>query len=303
MTTSFTTPGPAPEPVPLRPGRKLGPIAATVGSAHRAWLDPTREHYLTSGRTLNDLSLRIPLAKSKLSELLRGIGHYPRWEVIHRLAEELDIPGWPLHRLWKQAALDAGKTRDWIERSTENTAGTVTTAPSGPPLEHGALRSMVTAGYRRYAGAFLPDPATRDAAIEDTFAILWLSFGDALASPDTRRYAWDILRATVQAKADHRDHRPQLTGAAFDTVALREQPSPEGEMAQLAETLELFTAISRLPDGQLDVMVLRRLCGFTAEKVSDLLGIPLAAVRSNERHAERFLEDTIELPDTGGATP
>ncbi|MFG2331703.1 sigma-70 family RNA polymerase sigma factor [Streptomyces sp. NPDC048604] len=118
-------------------------------------------------------------------------------------------------------------------------------------------------------------------------------FGDALASPDTRRYAWEILRATVHAKADHRDHRPQLTGAAFDTVALREQPSPEGEMAQLAETLELFAAISRLPDAQLDVMVLRRLCGFTAEKVSDLLGIPLAAVRSNERHAERFLEDTI----------
>ncbi|WP_406865173.1 sigma-70 family RNA polymerase sigma factor [Streptomyces sp. HUAS MG47] len=300
MTTSFTAPGPDRDSVPLRPGRKLGPIAATVGSAHRAWLDPTRERYLTSGRTLSDLSRGIPLAKSKLSELLRGIGHYPRWEVIHRLAEELGIPGWPLHRLWKQAALDAGKTREWIDRSTGNT---VTIAPSGPPLEHGALRSMVTEGYLRYAGAFLPDLATRNAAIEDTFAILWLSFGDALASPDTRRYAWDILRATVQAKADHRDHRPQLTGAAFDTVALRGQASPEGELAQLAETLELFAAISRLPDAQLDVMVLRRLCGFTSEKVSDLLGIPLAVVWSNERHAERFLEDTIELPETGGTTP
>ncbi|WMX43597.1 sigma-70 family RNA polymerase sigma factor [Streptomyces roseicoloratus] len=224
MTTSFTTPGADPDPLPLRPGRKLGPIAADVGSSHRAWLEPTRERYLTSGRTLSDLGLCIPLAKSKLSELLRGIGHYPRWEVIHRLAEELGIPGWPLHHLWKQAALDARKTRDWINRST---ARTVAIAPPGPPLEHGALREMVKDGYRRYAGAFLADPAVRDAAVEDAFAILWLSFGDALASPDTRRYAWNILRATVKAKADHRDHRPLLAEAAFDTVALRDKTSPK----------------------------------------------------------------------------
>ncbi|MEU1918332.1 hypothetical protein [Streptomyces massasporeus] len=61
-----------------RPGRKLGPIAPTVGSAHRAWLDPMRQNYLASGLTLNDLSTRVRFAKSKLSELLRGVGLYPR---------------------------------------------------------------------------------------------------------------------------------------------------------------------------------------------------------------------------------
>ncbi|MFD4373794.1 sigma-70 family RNA polymerase sigma factor [Streptomyces sp. NPDC058486] len=295
---SSTNPGPD-EPAPLRPGRKLGPIADSVGSAHRYWLDPTRARYLATGRTLSDLSFRVHLAKSKLSELLRGVGRYPRWEVIHSLAGELGIPGWPLYRLWRQAALDAGKTHDWVDRSSSNA---VMTDRPGPPLAHGALRAIVVEDYRRYAGVFLPD-AARDIAVEDTFAILWLSFDDALASPDTRRYAWEILRATVKAKADHRDHRPLLAKAAFETVALREQTTLEGEMAQLAESLELFTVISRLPDAQLDVIVLRRLCGFSTEKVSDLLGIPLAAVRSNERHAIRFLEDTIERPDTGGTTP
>ncbi|MGA4803457.1 sigma-70 family RNA polymerase sigma factor [Streptomyces lavendulocolor] len=302
MTTSFNVPEPASEPGPVRPGRKLGPIAATVSSSHRAWLDPTRDRYLASGRTLSDLSIQVLLAKSKLSELLRGVGHYPRWEVIHRLATELNIPGWPLYRLWKQAALDAGKSRDWVDRSTEG-AIAVATASSRPPLEHGALRSMVEDDYRRYAEAFLLDEEL-DAAVEDTFAILWLSFDEALASPDIRRYAWNILRATVKAKADYRDQRPVLGDAAFDTVALRAQTSEDTWAAQLAESLELFTAISRLPDAQLDVMVLRRVCGYTREKVSDLLGIPLAAVRSDERHAERFLDDTIELPpQTGGPTP
>ncbi len=305
MTTSFNVPGPASEPAPVRPGRKLGPIAATAGSSHRAWLEPTRERYLASGRTLSDLSLSVPLAKSKLSELLRGVGHYPRWEVIHRLAGELDIPGWPLHRLWKQAALDVGKSRDWVDRSTEGTVA-VATARFGPPLEHGALRTMVMEDYCLYAGAFLPDEAG-DAAVEDTFAILWLSWQEALASPDTRRYAWNILRATVRAKAAFRDERPVLMEAAFDTVSLRAQTSTEGQAAQLTESLEVFTAISRLPDAQLDVMVLRRMCGHSAEKVSHLLGIPLAAVRSDERHAKRFLDETIETnelpPQTGGATP
>ncbi|WP_228978540.1 sigma-70 family RNA polymerase sigma factor [Streptomyces sp. DH12] len=300
--TPLNVPGPASEPGPTRPGRKLGPIAATVGSSHRAWLEPAREHYLASGRTLSDLSVRVPFAKSKLSELLRGVGHYPRWEVIHRLAVELDIPGWPLYRLWKQAALDAGKSRDWVERSTEG-AITLATTRFGPPLEHGALRSIVEEGYRRYAEAFLHDEAL-EAAVEDTFAILWLSFDDALASPDIRRYAWNILRATVHAKADHRDQRPVLGDAAFDTVALRAHTTPEGQATQMAESLELFTAISKLPPAQLDVVILRRVCGYPYAKVSDLLGIPLAAVRSDERHAKRFLDDTIELPpQTGGPTP
>ncbi|MFD3775165.1 sigma-70 family RNA polymerase sigma factor [Streptomyces sp. NPDC058612] len=291
MTTSFNTPGPASEPAPVRPGRKLGPIADTVSSSHRAWLEPTRERYLASGRTLSDLSLTVLLAKSKLSELLRGVGHYPRWEVIYRLADELDIPGWPLYRLWNQAAMDTGKSRDWVNRSTDGTT-TVATARSDRPIEHWALCQTVADGYLAYAGVFLADDA-HQIAVEDTFAILWLCFDEALASPDIRRYAWNILRATVKAKANYRDERPVLAEAAFDTAALREAQEQPG---QLIESLELFTAISRLPTAQLDVMVLRHLCGFQPKQVSDLLGIPLASVRSDERHAGRFLNETIELP-------
>ncbi|UQW99147.1 sigma-70 family RNA polymerase sigma factor [Streptomyces sp. RerS4] len=293
MTTSYNAAGPA------RPGRKLGPIANTVSSSHRAWLEPTRERYLASGRTLSDLSLNV-LAKSKLSELLRGIGHYPRWEVIHRLAGELEIPGWPLYRLWKQAAMDAGKSREWVDRSTEGTITTTvaTDRSDRPPLEHGALCQMVMDGYLAYAGVFLAE-GSHKTAVDDTFAILWLCFDEALASPDIRRYAWNILRATVKAKANYRDERPVLAEAAFSTVALHDA-GPEEQPTRLAESLELFTAISKLPDAQLDVMVLRHLCGLQPKQVSDLLGIPLAAVRSDERHANRFLDDTIELPPRSG---
>ncbi|MFI1840002.1 RNA polymerase sigma factor [Streptomyces olivaceoviridis] len=292
MTTPFESPAPASEPTPVRPGRKLGPIADSVGSSHRAWLEPTRGRYIASGRTLSDLSDHVLLAKSKLSELLRGVGHYPRWEVVHRLSTALDIPNWPLYRLWRQAALDIGKTREWIERSSE---GASATTESAPPIEHGPFRHMMEDDYRYYAEVFLPAEVC-DAAVEDTFAILWLSWDDALASPDIRRYAWKILRATVMAKATYRDNLPEMEDAVFDTVALRGHRSAAGRTAQLTESLELFKAISRLPDAQLDVMVLRYLCGATDEQASHLLGVPLAAVRSDERHAYRFLKSAVTLP-------
>jgi len=45
---------------------------------------------------LSHLSDRVLLAKSKLSELLRGVGLYPRWEVIYRRSIELNMPIWRL---------------------------------------------------------------------------------------------------------------------------------------------------------------------------------------------------------------
>lgn len=296
--TTFPSPGSASEPAPARPGRKLGPIAETVSTAHCAWLKPTRKWYLSSGFTLDELSRLVPLAKSKLSELLRGIGHYPRWEVTYRLAVVLGIPSWPLYRLWRQAAVEAGKSRDWVDRSTDNTVAVVTVHPV-LPLELGALRSTVENGYLAYTGAFLTGEA-REAVVEDAFDQLWLHFDEALSSPDVRRYAWKILRVTVMARVAHRG-RPELGEAAFDTVALREETTAEAE--QLTESMALFAAMNQLPEAQLDVIVLRRMCGFPPERVADLLGVPLAAVRSDERHANRLLDTLIELHATEGPTP
>ncbi|MGW5036371.1 sigma factor-like helix-turn-helix DNA-binding protein [Streptomyces nigra] len=298
MTTPTEPPVPPPvRPAPARPGRKLGPIAENVGSAHRAWLDPLRTAYLTSGLTLNDLSSRVRFAKSKISELLRGVGLYPRWEIVLRLANELGMPNWPLYRLWSQAALETHKSSEWINGCTSGT--TVTATHTAPPLEHCAFRELVESDYSLYAQVFLDDNQ-RDNAVSDTFDRLWLSWNEALAAHDTRRYAWNVLRTTVMARTPHRDGRPELGSAAFDTVTLQNLTDPAAYANQLTETLELFAAISRLPDRQLDVIILGRLCGFTHEAISALLGTSLATVRSDERHATRFLDSVIPPHSTEG---
>ncbi|WP_327731348.1 sigma-70 family RNA polymerase sigma factor [Streptomyces sp. NBC_00487] len=302
MTTPYEPPIRRNRPAHARPGRKLGPIADSVGSAHRAWLEPVRENYLKSGLTLSELSGRVRIAKSKISELLRGTGLYPRWEIIFSLSIEMKIPYSPLYRLWRQAAFEAHKSREWVERSSEKFTLTTTTH-AAPPLDHRAFHELVEDDYFRYAQVFLLDADHCETAVSDTFDILWLCWNDALASPDTRRFAWNVLRATVMSRTPHLDGRPELGRAAFDTVALQSLTTDAERLDQMAETLQLFKAMSRLPDQQLDVMVLRRLCGITCEDASALLGIPLATVRSDERHAVHFLESAIcPLPETEGKT-
>ncbi|MEU7489597.1 sigma-70 family RNA polymerase sigma factor [Streptomyces sp. NPDC042319] len=247
------------------------------------------------------MSERTRFAKSKLSELLRGVGLYPRWEIVLSLSTELQMPSWPLYHLWRRAALEAHKSREWVDGCSEKT--TLTATSTAPPVDHRAFRELVTENYCRYAQVFLTDNQ-RDTAVSDAFDILWLRWNEALSSPDIRRFAWQVLRTTVMSKAPFVDGCPELASAAFDTVALQSQTTVTDHMNQLAESLELFTAMSRLPDHRLDVMVLRRLCGFTPEEASTVLGVPLAAVQSDERHAVRFLESVLCPPsETEGNTP
>lgn len=301
MTMPSEPPAPASSPAPPRPGRKLGPIVDSVGSAHRAWLEPVRDTYLQSGLTLSELSVRVRLSKSKISELLRGTGLYPRWEIILSLSVELNMPQWPLYRLWRYAAFEAHKTSEWIDRCSERTA-TTTTSHTAPPLDHRAFRELVESDYSLYVQVFLDDDH-RDGAVSDTFDILWLRWNDALASPDTRRFAWEVLRATVMSRTPHIDGRPEFAAAAFDTVALQTLADATERVHQMAESLQLFKAMSRLPDNQLDVIVLRRLCGFTPNDASALLGVPLPTVGSDERHAVHFLESVICPPPEAERTP
>ncbi|MFJ4329080.1 sigma-70 family RNA polymerase sigma factor [Streptomyces tricolor] len=288
------------QPPPGRPGRKLGPIVDSAGSVHRAWLNPMRDAYFASGRTLGDLSIEVPLAKSKLSELLRGAGLYPRWEIVSRLATLLGLPQVPLCRLWRQAALEAHKSRDWVDRSSDQTA--LTTTHAAPPLDHRAFCEHVEQDYLLYAQAFIPDD--HEGAVSDTFDILWLSWNDALGSPDTRRYAWTVLRRTVMSRTPHIDGRPCFSQAAFDTVALTYLADAEARTRQLSETIALFQVMSQLPATQFDVIALRILWRLSTERVSELLGLAPAMVRSSQRHAEHYLKSTLYPPETDeGTTP
>lgn len=246
---------------------------------------------------MSRLGAALHISKSKISELLSG-KFYPRWELLYDLAVALNISYWPLYRLWRQAALETeNKSRTWVDTSTSRVHVTMTATRSTPPLDLTAFRDLTENGYRLYAGVFLLAPCCQ-AAIDKTYDQLWLSWNQALASPDARRYAFTVLRGAVMSATPHLDGRPEFSAAAFDTIALQALTDDDRAAAQLAETIALFKAMSRLPDNQLDIMVLRTLHGLDDEDISHLLGLPLPVVRSDARHATRFLEAILCPPPT-----
>jgi transcriptional regulator with XRE-family HTH domain len=277
-----------------RPGRKLGPIADGVGIAHRAWLEPVRAKYFSSGLSVSDLAQRAGWAKSKVSELLRGTGLYPTWEITYGLVHVLGLPTWPMRRLWSAAAREAHKKHEWIEGNFEKVV--LSAGPDTPPVPHRAFVDINRHAYTSYAGVFLGSGDTVRAA-DEAFDILWLRWDEALVSANLQKFAWQVLRCSVMARTSHADGFPQLALAAFDTVALHRTPWP-GKFAQVEESLALFRAVSRLPDTQLDVIVLMHLRGMTSAQAADVLGVPHAFIRSVHRHAKRSLTAALDIGET-----
>ncbi|WP_331742826.1 helix-turn-helix domain-containing protein (plasmid) [Streptomyces sp. NBC_00868] len=286
MTPSRLPSEPAGEGTPSKPGRKLGPIVDVVGPVHRGWLEAVRSRLHSSGMTASDLAQRAGWSKSKVTELLRGAGLYPQWEITHALIHVLGMPTRPMRRLWTAAALEAQKKQEWIEGSIERVVLPAGSDP--PPLDHQGFTVLYGSSYFSYAKVFLHGDGEAEQVVTETIDILWLLWEEALGSADTQKYAWQVLRQGVMARAPHIDGYPELAGAAFDTVAL-DTATGLARFLQLEESLAVFQAVSRLPDFQLDVIVLRYLRGRDESSVADILGVPTALVSSAERHAKRSL--------------
>lgn len=284
---------------PGRPGRKLGPIDAGVGASHRLWLEALRTRLSRSGLTISDLSERSGWSKSKISELLRGTGLYPRWEITCSLLHILGVPTWPVRRLWAAAAREAQKKPEWIDNCIQGVALHV--GPDTPPVDHRAFAEMHRPAYTAYARTFLRSDAQARQTVEEAFDALWLRWDEALTSSDVVKFAWQVLRRSVMARTPRVDGRPELVGAAFGTVALSQKGAPAERFAQFEESVTLFAAVSRLPAHQLDVVVLKHMRGMSDAAVADVLGVPVVAVSSADHYAQQHLTTALrsERPQKG----
>ncbi|MFJ9752594.1 SigE family RNA polymerase sigma factor [Streptomyces chartreusis] len=183
----------------------------------------------------------------------------------------LGLPIPPMRRLWTAAAREAQKEPDWIKDCIQQVA----LQPEPPPLAHQAFTQTMTRAYTAYARAFLLTDHRARWVVTETFDILWLRWSEAATSENIRRYAWQLLRSRVMTRA-HRDaeERPDLRATVFSTTeACADAP---GQFAALTELVDLFAAIGRLPHDQMDVAVLRHLCGLTLEETADVLGLSTA---------------------------
>lgn len=290
MTSELPSSG---DPVPKR-GRKPAPISKNAGLSHRAWLESVRHTLSASGLTLNELSDRSGYSKTRISELLRGNGYYPPWEITFSVVRALGLPAPPMRRLWSAAAREAHKEDDWIHHCIDQ----VLLEPEDPPIAHQGFTDTMRTPYTDYARVFLLTEHRARWVVAETFDILWLRWADATTSSDTRHYAWRLLRSRVMARAQrHADGRPDLRAAAFSTRDAH-TADPGSTFCEIGHMLDLFDAIARLPHNQMDVAVLRYLCGMDCDAVSDILSLSPAITRAMDHHARATLESLLRLQNS-----
>jgi RNA polymerase sigma-70 factor (ECF subfamily) len=111
-----------------------------------------------------------------------------------------------------------------------------------------------------------------------------------LAHEDPHRYALDLLRSEiVRWCTEH-----AVTGAmAAHAAFLRAR---DRQFSVLAESIGVFTAISRLPDRQYLAFVLRHVLGCETEEIARVMGVSEATVNTTVFHARRRLAAELNMP-------
>jgi RNA polymerase sigma-70 factor (ECF subfamily) len=138
--------------------------------------------------------------------------------------------------------------------------------------------------YDRYAGLvyasglrYLGDSALAEDLVQEVFLAVWRnakSFDPSRASFGT--WIFRIARNRATDMDRRRRSRPKTTG----DEALAEAPGGDRADANLAESLDVAAALSRLSSAHREVLVLAYFKGLTQREITLYTGIPLGTVKT-----------------------
>ncbi|MFJ5226820.1 sigma factor-like helix-turn-helix DNA-binding protein [Streptomyces sp. NPDC088400] len=154
--------------------------------------------------------------------------------------------------------------------------------------------------WLRYAHTQVGGRAAAETVVDTTCARLLEHWPHVLAQESVARYAWAVLKEEVARWLYEHDLQPVLVDTAAFHAAIRKLLLYEtrDQFAVLQGEVGLYAAISRLPERQYDVIVLRYVLHVPDEDVAEYMGIEVATVRSHVRHARRRLAKDLDVRDT-----
>lgn len=156
--------------------------------------------------------------------------------------------------------------------------------------------------WRAYAYARTGSVEAADQIIDDVTAQLADLWASASGHDDVTRYAWALLRTTiVRWLNDHQTRAAFVETLAFDRTALAMDFVRE-RFNLIEESLALYAAVSRLPEREYDVTVLRYVLGYTVGQVAAVLNIDARSVGRHIRSAKQQLarELGVSAPASDG---
>lgn len=164
------------------------------------------------------------------------------------------------------------------------------------PVEFAVFHDRFYRAYRRYAELLLGDEEIAKQVVHRVFLSLLVGWKRLMEEANPRESAWGQLKEAVDDYLVSQGREPAITETAAFTYRLREQMEDlRDRFAALETGLGLYTAISKLPPRQLDVVVLHYVFGYSRARTADTLGVEEATVRSHLTYARRRLADALGI--------
>jgi DNA-directed RNA polymerase specialized sigma24 family protein len=107
-------------------------------------------------------------------------------------------------------------------------------------------------------------------------------------------HALALLRSEIEYRFPDRTGEQLVENAAF----LRAMLAAEEEFSVLAESIGVYSAVSRLPERQFQVVVLRFVLGYDAKRAAALMGVSRSTIGSLTHYAEHALARDLGIPLT-----
>ncbi|MEV4443266.1 sigma-70 family RNA polymerase sigma factor, partial [Streptomyces sp. NPDC049577] len=149
-------------------------------------------------------------------------------------------------------------------------------SPPEPPLAFQAFYQRYHRVYLRYALLHLGDSKAAIEAVETVFVQLLESWGTVLSEPSVPRYAISILRQAIAAQLVMTE--PAGSALVATTTFAKVRESVRNQLKVLESSLGLYAAIARLPERQLDVVLLRFVLGYEVPQVAEIMGVSCGTV-------------------------
>jgi RNA polymerase sigma-70 factor (ECF subfamily) len=102
-------------------------------------------------------------------------------------------------------------------------------------------------------------------------------------------HAFTLLRAEIEDRFAQRAGDQMVENAAF----LRAMRAAREEFAVLAESIGVYSAISRLPERQFQVIALRYVLGYDVKRAAAMMGVSHQTISSLTYYAKRALADAL----------
>lgn len=170
---------------------------------------------------------------------------------------------------------------------------------SGVSLAHEELVALIPR-LRRYARVLCSDPATADDLVQDTLERACGRLSQWRPGSDLRAWAFAIMHnvfVSETRRPRHRFERP-LDG---EPDAIARTGASNGDPAfDWSATMDLERALQRLPEAQLQVMLLVAFEDLSYEQVAQVVGVPVGTVMSRlfrgRARLRELLDPTVVRP-------